>query len=77
MLFTQRGGKRKQEKYMIKLTRRAGEAVMIGNDVSITILEVQENQVEIEIDTPKEISVYWVEILKKSELENDKIIPVT
>jgi carbon storage regulator len=55
---------------MIKLTRRAGEAVMIGNDVSITILSVHNNQVEIEIDTPKQVSVYWVEIYNKTDQEN-------
>ena len=47
---------------MIKLRRRAGEAVMIGSNVNITILAVNGNQVEIGIDTPKEIAVYWVEI---------------
>jgi carbon storage regulator len=47
---------------MIKLTRKAGEAVMIGSNVNITVLTVKDNQVEIGIDTPKEIAVYWVEV---------------
>lgn len=47
---------------MLKLIRRAGEAVMIGNNVNVTVLSVKDNQVEIGIDTPKEIAVYWVEI---------------
>lgn len=51
---------------MIKLRRRAGEAVMIGNNVNITVLAVDDNQVEIGIDTPKEIAVYWVEIDSES-----------
>ena len=51
---------------MVKLIRRAGEAVMIGNNVNITILNVNGNQVEIGIDTPKEISIYWVEINNES-----------
>ena len=51
---------------MVKLIRRAGEAVMIGNNVNITILNVNGNQVEIGIDTPKEISIYWVEIDNES-----------
>jgi carbon storage regulator len=55
---------------MIKLTRRAGEAVMIGNNVSITILAIDNHLVEIGIDTPKEIAVYWVEIENKTYQEN-------
>jgi carbon storage regulator len=55
---------------MIKLTRKAGEAVMIGNNVNITVLAVKDNQVEIGIDTPKEIAVYWVEISNES-LQDD------
>lgn len=57
---------------MVKLTRRTGEAVMIGNNVNITILNVNGNQVEIGIDTPKEISVYWVEI--NNEPNQDEIL---
>ena len=51
---------------MIKITRKAGEAVMIGSNVNITILTVNDNQVEIGIDTPKEIAVYWVEVDNES-----------
>lgn len=47
---------------MIKLTRRAGETVMVGSNVNITVLSVNDNHVEIGIDTPKEIAVYWVEV---------------
>lgn len=57
---------------MVKLTRRAGEAVMIGNNVNIIILNVNGNQVEIGIETPKEISVYWVEV--NNESNQDEIL---
>jgi len=43
---------------------------MIGNNVSITVLAVNGNQVEIGIDTPKEIAVYWVEIDNESLQDN-------
>lgn len=55
---------------MIKLTRKAGEAVMIGNNVNVTILAVNDNQVEIGIDTPKEIAVYWIEVEGESQYDD-------
>ena len=42
---------------MIKLTRRAGEAVMIGNNVNISILKVNGDQVEIGIDAKRNSGV--------------------
>lgn len=56
---------------MIKLTRRAGEAVMIGNNVNITVLAVRGNRVEIGIETPKEIAVYWVEVDGEPQVDGD------
>jgi len=50
---------------MLKLTRRVGEMIMIGNDVKITILQVKGNQVRIGIDAPKKIPVHREEIYNK------------
>ena len=47
---------------MLILTRRAGESLMIGEDVSITVLGVKGNQVRIGIDAPKEVAVHREEI---------------
>ena len=55
---------------MIKLSRRAGEAVMIGSNVNITILAVNDDHVEIGIETPKEIAVYWVEVDNEPQQDN-------
>ena len=43
---------------MLILTRRAGETLMIGEDVSITVLGVKGNQVRIGINAPKDVAVH-------------------
>jgi len=47
------------------LTRRAGESVMIGEDVTVTVLRIKGNQVRLGVNAPKNISVQREEILKK------------
>ena len=49
---------------MLILTRRAGETVMIGSDVTITVLGVKGNQVRIGINAPKDVAVHREEILR-------------
>lgn len=47
---------------MLILTRRAGETLMIGDDVAITVLGVKGRQVKVGVDAPKDISVCREEI---------------
>ena len=47
---------------MLILTRRVGESLKIGDDVSVTVLSVNGNQVRIGIDAPKDVAVHREEI---------------
>jgi carbon storage regulator len=54
---------------MLILTRRVGEAVMIGNEVTITVLGVKGNQVRIGINAPKDVAVHREEIFERIKRE--------
>ena len=58
---------------MLILTRRTGETVMIGNEVTLTVLGVKGNQVRIGINAPKSVPVHREEIYEriKRELAGD------
>lgn len=56
---------------MLILTRRVGESIVIGDNVSIRILEINSRtQIRIGIDAPKEITVHREEIYNKIKNEN-------
>ena len=50
---------------MLILTRRVGETLMIGDDVSVTVLGVKGNQVRVGIEAPKDVSVHRKEIYER------------
>ena len=54
---------------MLILTRRVGEPVMIGNDVTVTVLGVKGNQVRIGINAPKNVAVHREEIYERIKRE--------
>ena len=56
---------------MLILTRRAGETVMVGSDVTITVLGVKGNQVRIGINAPKHIAVHREEIYERIQSEKN------
>mgnify|MGYP000049336208 FL=1 len=59
---------------MLILTRRVGESLVIGDDVVVSVLKEQGNQVKIGIVAPKEVSVHREEVYKRiQEGEQSKI----
>jgi carbon storage regulator len=50
---------------MLILTRRIGETIRIGDDVSVTVLEVHGNQVRIGIQAPKSVAVHREEVFNR------------
>jgi carbon storage regulator len=61
---------------MLILTRRIGETLMIGDDVTISVLSVKGNQVRVGINAPKEVTVHreevYLRIKNKQEHGSDK-----
>lgn len=54
---------------MLILTRRVGETVMIGEDVTVTVLGVKGNQVRIGVNAPREVAVHREEIFDRIKRE--------
>ncbi len=64
---------------MLILTRRVGEAVVIGEEVTVTVLGVKGNQVRIGVNAPKTVSVHRDEIYEriKNEREASELLSPT
>ena len=54
---------------MLILTRRVGETVMIGNDVTVTVLGVKGNQVRVGVNAPRDVAVHREEIFERIKRE--------
>jgi carbon storage regulator len=55
---------------MLVLTRKKGEAIQIGNDIEITVLEIKGDQVKIGIRAPKNIDIHRKEVYLEIQAEN-------
>jgi carbon storage regulator len=55
---------------MLILTRKINEKIIIGESISISIIEVRGDQVRIGVDAPKTVKVYREEVFEAIKLEN-------
>jgi carbon storage regulator len=58
---------------MLILTRRVGESLMIGDEVTVTVLGIKGNQVRIGVDAPKHVAVHREEIYQRVQAGDDDI----
>ncbi|MBR3103165.1 MAG: carbon storage regulator CsrA [Lachnospiraceae bacterium] len=55
---------------MLALSRKKGEALVVGNNIEITILEVKGDQIKIGIKAPKEVPIYRKEVYEQIQQAN-------
>jgi carbon storage regulator len=55
---------------MLVLSRRAGESVVLGDDITVTVLEVRGDVVRVGIDAPRSLKVHRAELLTQLEESN-------
>lgn len=55
---------------MLALTRKKGEALMINNNIEITVLEIRGDQIKIGINAPKDVPIYRKEVYLQIQEEN-------
>lgn len=61
---------------MLALTRKKGEALVINNNIEITVLDIRGDQIKIGIQAPKDVPVYRKEVYLQIQKENEEALSV-
>ena len=59
---------------MLALTRKKGEALVINNNIEITVLEIRGDQIKLGITAPKDVPIYRKEVYLQIQQENEAAI---
>ncbi|MBE5890481.1 MULTISPECIES: carbon storage regulator CsrA [Agathobacter] len=57
---------------MLALTRKKGEALVINNNIEVTVLEIRGDQIKIGISAPKDVPIYRKEVFLQIQKENEE-----
>lgn len=55
---------------MLVLTRKLGENIVIGNDISVKVIQIENNKVQLGIQAPTAVSIYRQELIEKIKEQN-------
>ena len=61
---------------MLALTRKKGEALVINNNIELTVLEIRGDQIKIGISAPKDVPVYRKEVYLQIQQENQAALSI-
>ena len=61
---------------MLALTRKKGEALVINNNIEITVLEIRGDQIKLGITAPKDVPVYRKEVYLQIQQENQAALSI-
>jgi carbon storage regulator len=62
-----------EEEDMLILTRRVGETLMIGDEITVSVLSLKGGQVRVGINAPRNIAVHREEIYRRIQLEQEQL----
>lgn len=61
---------------MLVLSRKKGQSIMIGNDIEISVVEIQGDQIRLGINAPKNVAIHRKEVFLEIQEENKKAAEV-
>lgn len=59
---------------MLVITRKKGEGILLGDDIEITVVKIEEGSVKISISAPKNVAILRKELYKEVKSENEKAV---